>query len=105
MKITNKQYVIIIVTLTIALLIYVATATIINHKAELTKKDIEIQEALKPSKIEVQKEELISLESDWKKKQMTIEAFEEKLQELRNEKLAIEPKIREKRNELLWIVK
>ena len=101
MKITNKQYVIIIVTLTTALLIYIASATILNHKAELAKKDIEIQEALKPSKVEVQKEELLNLESDWKKKQMTIEAFEEKLQELRNEKLEIEPLIREKRNELL----
>jgi len=97
--ITTKTKLLTISVLVLAILI---TYNVKQSYTELeARKNIEIQEALKPSKIEIQKEELINLESEWKKAEMSIKAFEEKLDELRNEKLEIEPKIRDKRNEIL----
>lgn len=92
----------------IVVLLIVAVFTInnqiqANNQIEAVKQ--ELLKAQQPSEIEIQKAELDKLELDWQTKQAKIEELREQANTIEQEKFELEPKIRAKRNEILWIVK
>ena len=79
---------------------YVSAIEEINAKA-----DIELQEAKKPSLVEIQKADLIKKETEWRDLESELNNHRQKIQEIEEYKQKVENEIREKRNEILWISK
>jgi uncharacterized protein YlxW (UPF0749 family) len=75
---------------------------------KISEAKTQILELQKPSKIEIQKSQLILLEKNWRTKQeqindikTSIENLQSLLIKVEEKKTAIEPLIREKRNDIL----
>ena len=110
-NLTNKQKILIWVSIiSITFLTYWLemkdkNLQIKQAKAELIQKEVELIEAKKPSKIEIQKTELVNLETEWENKQNNIISLRKTADNLEKEKLELETKIRAKRNEILGLKK
>jgi len=74
-------------------------------KLEILKIKKKLIEAKKPSRVEIQKAELMKLETSWKNKEDNIKNLRKTAEKLEKEKLELEPKIRAKRNEILGLKK
>jgi septal ring factor EnvC (AmiA/AmiB activator) len=74
-----------------------------NQNKALNELKVELKSAKEPSKVEIQKSELEKLETEWKNKENSLNELRWKFEKFESEKLELEPKIQEKRRELLWI--
>lgn len=91
----NKLKIAVVILVSVLLLMKINDMIIISEaKAELLQ-------AKKPSIVEVQKSELVRMESVWGALENKIVTLRETVSELETKKYELEPKIRAKRNELL----
>lgn len=92
--------------------VFIILITFLAYWLEIKNKNIVIEqvkaeliEAKKPSKIEIQKRQLEWLEKQWNFKQEKILELRKNADIMEQEKLELEPIIREKRKEILGIKK
>lgn len=79
--------------------------TLANQNRLINEAKIKINQLEKPSKIEIQKQELDILEKSWKEKESKLNNAKEIIRIIEQEKPDLENQIRTKRNEILWITK